>query len=82
MSEPMPFTWKEIRAERDELLKQTDALMVPDRPLTEKQKSDILAYRKALRELPGIYDDPNVAHDNFPELPDLIRLAIIPKVFL
>lgn len=41
-----------LRAERDHRLAETDYLLMADYPLTEATRTAILAYRKALRDLP------------------------------
>ena len=43
---------KEAREKRDELLAETDYLVMPDYPLDEERKAAVLAYRQALRDVP------------------------------
>ena len=42
----------EVRDKRDELLAETDYLMMPDYPLDDEKKAAVLAYRQALRDVP------------------------------
>ena len=46
--------WKQLRAERDRRLTETDWWVLPDRTATTEQ----LAYRQALRDLPANTSDP------------------------
>lgn len=52
--------WAVVRNHRDELLRESDKLVVADKweelPLEEKGR--LSAYRKALRELPGNFTNP------------------------
>jgi hypothetical protein len=64
------YDWGQTRSERDSLLEQSDIFMLSDRPLTDTQRTELLAYRSALRELPGAYDDADLAMQNMPETPD------------
>lgn len=52
--------WSEVRRSRDELLKNSDVLVYPDRweTYTTEQKTDISNYRQALRDLPSNFSDP------------------------
>jgi len=45
-----PQEESEFRAERDQLLLNTDKYMVSDFPLTADQKNEITTYRQALRD--------------------------------
>ena len=47
-------SWKQLRAERDRRLAETDWWVLPDRTATTEQ----LAYRQALRDLPANTSDP------------------------
>jgi hypothetical protein len=42
-----------LRVDRSRLLKATDQYMIQDWPLTASQKTELLAYRQALRDLPS-----------------------------
>lgn len=48
------------RAERDNLLAQTDKYMLPDFPITEEKLAQYKAYRQYLRNLPEQAGFPNV----------------------
>ena len=51
--------WKAIRTRRDTLLANSDWAMAPEQnrvTLTSKQKTDVEAYRKTLRDLPKTYE--------------------------
>ena len=51
--------WKAIRTRRDTLLVNSDWAMAPEQnrvTLTSKQKTDVEAYRKTLRDLPKTYE--------------------------
>lgn len=52
--QPDPAWLREQRARslRDSYLKQTDVFMLPDYPITEERRADIMAYREYLRDLP------------------------------
>lgn len=50
--------FESLRAKRDELIAKTDYLVLPDYPLSEENKSKVLAYRQALRDLPEQADAP------------------------
>tara|TARA_Y100000361_G_C11156242_1_gene344306 strand:+ start:1586 stop:1888 length:303 start_codon:yes stop_codon:yes gene_type:complete len=67
-------TQEELKAEsmrltRLELLSATDVYMLSDFPLTDSQKTELLNYRQALRDLPTQSGFPNV---NFPTKPSFI----------
>jgi hypothetical protein len=55
------YKWMVIRQQRDLLLKESDQLMIPDRfnLFTNDEKSQILDYRKKLRDIPQDYMDPD-----------------------
>ena len=48
------------RAERDNLLAQTDKYMLSDFPITEEKLAQYKAYRQYLRDLPEQAEFPNV----------------------
>ena len=59
------FDWQDVRRERDKLLIDSDAYLMPDYPLEDK--SDWEAYRQSLRDIPQDFDD---AEDvEYPEKP-------------
>ena len=51
---------QEKRAERDNLLAQTDKYMLPDFPITDEERKQYKAYRQYLRDLPEQAEFPNV----------------------
>lgn len=42
-----------IRALRDDKIRETDWMMLPDSPLSEEQTQAVIAYRAALRDVPA-----------------------------
>lgn len=60
LSKPMDVLAQEKRAERDNLLAQTDKYMLPDFPITEEKLAQYKAYRQYLRDLPASWSFPNV----------------------
>lgn len=51
---------QEKRAERDNLLAQTDKYMLSDFPITDEKREQYKAYRQYLRDLPASWSFPNV----------------------
>lgn len=47
----MEYEAELVRQTRDGLLMETDKFMLPDYPLTEKQREDITKYRQQLRDI-------------------------------
>lgn len=47
--------WAQVRSVRDKLISATDYLMMSDYPLTDDQKTEIITYRHALRDIPETY---------------------------
>ena len=45
--------WEDLRTERDNRLAQCDYLIMPDYPITEEKRTQVEAYRQALRDLPA-----------------------------
>ena len=43
---------KEVRAQRDALLEETDYLLMPDYPISAEDLEAVKAYRQALRDVP------------------------------
>lgn len=41
----------QIRSKRNQLIAETDYLVMPDYPITEKRKQKVLIYRQALRDI-------------------------------
>jgi len=66
-------SWTDVRQVRRSALQLTDLWYLKDRwdDLTTTQQDDLNTFRKALRDLPQDYDDPNDAVDNWPEVPDV-----------
>ncbi len=56
--EPQPLTWGTIRAERNQLLTQSDWTQLADAPLTQEQKNAWVVYRQALRDVPSSFFTP------------------------
>jgi len=60
--------WQEIRNKRNQLLKETDYLVLSDYPLSPENKNLIEVYRQQLRDIPQNYSNPfDVV---FPEKPN------------
>ncbi len=59
-------TWVEVRELRDYWLEKTDWRFMSD----QSPSDEWVDYRKALRDLPQDYADPNSAADAFPEAPE------------
>lgn len=55
-----------LRSRRDRLLKESDKFMLPDYPISEKQRAAVEAYREDLRRLPELEEFPYI--DKFPVL--------------
>lgn len=58
--------WAILRSERNNLLKETDWIILPDSPFSESKKQEWITYRQALRDLPSVVDINNVI---YPEKP-------------
>ena len=56
-SENLAPTWDTIRQKRDELIKSSDWIFLPD--ISLKNKEAWLTYRQALRDLPQNFEDPS-----------------------
>lgn len=59
-SKPMDVLAQEKRAERDNLLAQTDKYMLPDFPITDEEREQYKAYRQYLRDVPEQPEFPSV----------------------
>lgn len=46
------LVWEDVRNIRNAALSETDHMMLPDYPITEKDKADLVKKRQALRDLP------------------------------
>jgi len=58
-----------LRKDRDGALKNSDVYMLSDFPLTDSQKTELLTYRQALRDISKQADFPNV---DLPTKPNFI----------
>jgi len=65
-------TWEMIRDNRASHLRQTDAFMLSDYPLTDEQRNDLLSYRSTLRDLPQNHETAEEAATSYPTLPGFI----------
>lgn len=63
--------WEMIRASRDADLSASDYAVMPDYPLDDQQKNQVLAYRKGLRDIPEQGDDPDAVA--WPDKPAFLR---------
>ena len=60
--------WRKIREERNQLLKDSDYIMVSDAPITTEKKEEWETYRQVLRDIPQDYDSPDeVVYPDKPE---------------
>lgn len=59
-SKPMDVLAQEKRAERNNLLAQTDKFVLSDYPITEEELAQYKAYRQYLRDLPEQAGFPSV----------------------
>ena len=51
--------WIEIRKQRNQLLKDSDYIMVSDAPVGETQKQEWTTYRQSLRDIPQTFSNPD-----------------------
>lgn len=56
----LEMQWYQVRSQRDEMLKQSDLLVLIDKwePLSTERKEEIRNYRQALRDIPETFQDP------------------------
>lgn len=56
----LEMAWHQVRSQRDEMLKQSDLLVLIDKweLLTEEKKQEIRNYRQALRDIPQAFESP------------------------
>ena len=60
--------WVKVRKQRNQLLKDSDYIMVLDAPIDETQKQEWTTYRQVLRDIPQDYDSPDeVVYPDKPE---------------
>jgi len=52
-------TMDEVRQERDRLITETDWTQTLDCPLPDEKKTEFLAYRQSLRDIPQTYTNPD-----------------------
>jgi hypothetical protein len=50
--------WSALRSQRDDLLAQTDYLLIVDYPISAENLGIVKAYRQALRDLTKNFDNP------------------------
>lgn len=60
-----------VRSKRNDLLQASDWTVLPDAQLTDAEKAEALAYRQALRDLPGSTPDPT--NPVWPQRPEFIH---------
>ncbi|RFA24330.1 hypothetical protein CAI21_22115 [Alkalilimnicola ehrlichii] len=51
-------SWERIRQERDQLMLETDWMILPDSPLSDADRDAVKAYRQALRDVPQDFAEP------------------------
>ena len=51
--------WVKVRKERNQLLKDSDYIMVSDAPVNETQKQEWTTYRQSLRDIPQTFSNPD-----------------------
>lgn len=56
----LEMQWYQVKSNRDELLKNSDILVLIDRwePLSTERKEEIRTYRQALRDIPQAFQNP------------------------
>lgn len=70
----------EMRNARTDLLRNTDWTQMPDSKLTSIEKTQWMAYRQLLRDLPNVAGFPNI---QWPAPPGVITEAdAVPRVFV
>jgi hypothetical protein len=57
--ESIESKWREVRRNRDKLIKLTDYTQMGDSPLPTEKKSEFAVYRQALRDIPQNVGDPD-----------------------
>ena len=61
------WDWGKVRQKRDDLLRDSDRIMLPDYPIQDPALEAWEVYRQALRDIPQDYDDPDDVE--YPEEP-------------
>ena len=59
LREQQRLVWGAVRAKRDQLLAQTDYLLLPDYPMSKDNMPAVLKYRQDLRDVPATFDSPD-----------------------
>ncbi len=62
--------WRLVRQKRDALLLATDYAIMPDYPLADAEKTEVTAYRQALRDIPETFDSPDTVE--WPTKPEVL----------
>jgi hypothetical protein len=58
VSQKTEAAWSQLRNQRDSLLTSSDWRVLPFAPLTPETQQAWVTYRQALRDLPGVTEDP------------------------
>jgi hypothetical protein len=58
VSQKTEAAWTQLRSQRDSLLTASDWRVLPFAPLTPETQQAWVTYRQALRDLPGVTEDP------------------------
>lgn len=67
--------WERFRQWRDKRLALTDVYVLPDFPITEEQRTAVMVYRQALRDLPNAISEADLENLKtlaWPEKPDFM----------
>ena len=60
--------WRKIRKQINQLLKDSDYIMVSDAPITTEKKEEWTTYRQSLRDIPQTFSNPDdVTYPDKPE---------------
>jgi hypothetical protein len=60
--------WVKVRKQRNQLLKDSDYIMVSDAPITTEKKEEWTTYRQSLRDIPQTFSNPDdVTYPDKPE---------------
>lgn len=59
------------RERRNRMLRESDFMVLPDAPCTEKERAEITAYRQQLRDITRQEDWPKII--NWPQIPDVLH---------
>lgn len=55
---PPADPWDAVRSRRNQLLQQTDWMLLPDSPKSDEYKELLKVYRQRLRDIPQDFSDP------------------------